>query len=62
MIRLGLTNAEKAAGLDGIPVVVADDAFLRDLASLPDRYQPRTGADDLGAPATPHSAANPSRG
>ena len=45
--RLLLTHAEKAAGLNGMPVVIADAAFLRELASLPDRYQARTRADDL---------------
>jgi acetyl-CoA synthetase len=48
--KLLLTNPEKAsitAGMPGFELVVADDAFLRALASLPDRFETTTRADDL---------------
>ena len=48
--RVLLTNAEKAPvthGIQGTEVVIADDAFMSGLASLPPVYSPRTGADDL---------------
>jgi acetyl-CoA synthetase len=48
--RLLLTTAEKLpalAGQPGLRVVAADDALLATLAGFPDRYQPRTAANDL---------------
>ena len=48
--RLLLTNAEKAPmaqGLDPLRVVVADSAFMASLLQYPDRFEPRTRADDF---------------
>ncbi|HUN40928.1 MAG TPA: AMP-binding protein [Acetobacteraceae bacterium] len=48
--RMLLTNAEKARELDaaaGVPVVVADDAFLRELGDHPTEFEPHTSADDM---------------
>jgi acetyl-CoA synthetase len=45
-----LTTPEKAtalAGLDGPRVVAADAAFMAALAAFPDRFEPRTAANDL---------------
>jgi acetyl-CoA synthetase len=48
--RLLLTNAEKAsaaAGISGVEVVVADEAWLADLATLPATWQVATRGDDM---------------
>jgi acetyl-CoA synthetase len=48
--RVLLTNAEKAVaatGIDGVDVVVADEAWLEDLAALPTAWQVATRADDM---------------
>jgi acetyl-CoA synthetase len=48
--RLLLTTSDRAealAGLDGLRVVVADDAFMAALMAYPDRYEPKTVASDL---------------
>jgi acetyl-CoA synthetase len=47
--KLLVTNAEKATmpgGIPGVRVVVADDAFMRGLASYPEAFKPATRADD----------------
>ena len=47
--KLIVTNAEKApmaAGIPGVKVVVADEAFMGALGSLPDSFKPTTRADD----------------
>jgi acetyl-CoA synthetase len=48
--RLLLTNAEKAAaaaGIPGVEVVVADEAWLAELATLPTTWQVATRGDDM---------------
>jgi len=48
--RLLLTQADKAdtaRGLDGLDVVVADDAFVTALARYPTHYEVRSTPDDL---------------
>ncbi len=40
-------RAELGAGIAGLSVVVADDAFLAALAAYPDSFETRTGPDDL---------------
>jgi acetyl-CoA synthetase len=46
--RLLITNAEKAASLTlDVSVVVADEAFITSLASLPSTFEAKTRADDL---------------
>jgi acetyl-CoA synthetase len=48
--RLLITNAEKAAlarEMEGVRLVVADDALLQEISRLPTRYEPSTRADDL---------------
>ncbi len=48
--RLLLTNAEKARELGhapGVPMVVADDALMRELAGYTEVHEPRTAADDM---------------
>ena len=42
-----LTNAEKAAELSPMPVVVADDAFMATLAGFPVHFAAATRADDM---------------
>ena len=48
--RLLLTNAEKAreeGHAPGVPIVIADDVLMRELAAYPEEFEPRTAADDL---------------
>jgi acetyl-CoA synthetase len=48
--RLLLTNPEKAdiaRKIEGVRVVVADDALLQELTRFPSTYEPQTSADDL---------------
>jgi len=48
--KLLITNAEKAEvarNIDGVQVVVADQALLDTLAAYPDRYEMRSSANDL---------------
>ncbi|NGY04040.1 acyl-CoA synthetase [Solimonas terrae] len=48
--KLLITNAEKAeiaSQVDGVRVIVADDALLAQMADLPDRFEARTRADDM---------------
>jgi acetyl-CoA synthetase len=48
--KLLITNAEKreiADQIDGIRVVVADAALLKEIGRFPDTYEPTTRADDL---------------
>jgi acetyl-CoA synthetase len=48
--QLLVTNAEKAAlarQIEGLRVVVADEALLQEIARFPARYEPATRADDL---------------
>jgi acetyl-CoA synthetase len=48
--RILLTNAAKApaaAGIDGLEVIVADDAFLQSLGGYPDRFDWSTAANDM---------------
>lgn len=48
--RLLLSTPEKLealAGLNGLRVVAADDAFMAGLATYPDRYEPQTASTDL---------------
>ena len=48
--RLLLTNAEKAREVGhapGVPMVIADDALMHQLAAFPEEFEPRTAADDL---------------
>lgn len=48
--KLLITNAEKAEiarQIDGVRVIVADDALLAEMASLPDRFETKTRADDM---------------
>jgi acetyl-CoA synthetase len=48
--RLLLTTADKAgiaAGIPGLEVIVADDAFLASLEAYPAEFETRTRADDL---------------
>ena len=45
-----VTNQEKAAllnGLDGPPIVAADEPFMAALAAFPDHYQPATASSDM---------------
>jgi len=48
--KLLITNAEKAEiakQIDGVRVVIADDALLAEMANLPGTFQTRTRADDM---------------
>jgi len=48
--KLLVTNGEKAEstrGLDGLDVIVADDAFMAALDDYPAEYQPSTSGDDM---------------
>ncbi|MFL5254391.1 MAG: acyl-CoA synthetase [Rhodopila sp.] len=48
--RLLLTNPEKAqeiGGAAGMPIVVADDAFIRSLSRFSNDYAPRTSGSDM---------------
>ncbi|MET0184055.1 MAG: AMP-binding protein, partial [Achromobacter sp.] len=47
--KILLTNQDKAAmssGIDGVDVVIADAAFMQQLDTFSDTFQPRTRADD----------------
>ena len=47
--KLLVTNAERAplaTGIAGVRVIVADDAFMRDLAQYPAKFEPATRGDD----------------
>ena len=47
--RILVTNPEKATaseGLQGVRVVIADDAFLKNLQTFPDSFEINTGAED----------------
>src|SRR3546814_13964200 len=48
--KLLITNAEKAEiarQIDGVRVIVADDALLAEMAGLPDTFETKTRADDM---------------
>jgi acetyl-CoA synthetase len=48
--KILVTNSEKvdvSAGIDGVAVYVADTAFEEQLGAFPDRFNVKTGADDL---------------
>lgn len=48
--KLLITNAEKAEvanQIEGVRVVVADDALLNEMANFPDTYETKSRADDL---------------
>lgn len=48
--KILLTNAEKAStaeGIDGLDIVIADDAFLASLDSYPNRFDWSTAANDM---------------
>ena len=45
--RLLLTNADKAHAVTGVPVAIADDALMRELARYPTSFARQTSADDM---------------